>query len=1081
MTDAKKEISPESRAQWDDFRERVRAAHPIADVIGRDTKLIATGKDQWKCLSPFRKEKTPSLYVYASQDRWHDFGTGEGGDVFAYVERRDNVDFPTALRTLAALANIDTPFNGAAGATPEQVEELVEQYRGRRSVRVLSTAIADYYHEALPSSVRRYLNTHYGIPNWYIDEQKIGWATGQAYEHFRAEGHSQHDLIRTGFFLKFNRPGDPDDSVVDFFKHRIVFPYWEGSHVAYAIARRYEPAVFEDVEHEKAKYKKLLTNNEKHPYVAACVRPDVLIIVEGVTDCIILAAHGYGTFSPITTRFRAKDNPKLVRMLSGYRGIVCICNDADVLADGREPGKEGALATAAALMRVGLDVRIVDLPRPDGVAKMDVNEFFASRIRDGIDPRPEFDAILAKAKRVPEFLITDSPDDLDPKQIEERLDLIAHSAGTMLPIERDMLAQKACRHFKVKRKLIDPIFERHVVTKEEAVVEITKEEPKALRAGADKLRGKVQEDIGFYFVETVYGDRDQISSFTLRPKKILVDEENREHLVCDIILEGGVVLAEDHVFKSTVWQSRREFLRALPFTAMQWTGSDDNVQGVLRTLRERTVPRMRATSVLGYHEVRGEPRFVTPQGTIAPHGWMTEPDICYVPDGSTLSKRLDYPRVSAEDVAALARTALPLLFKVNEPHIVWSVAGWFFSAFFKPRIMQSLGHFPSLNVYGTMGSGKTSLIRLFWRLHGAKASSETFSVTETDFVAAKNAAASNAVAMPHDEYKPQDMGRFKVERTHRSLRRGYTGETEERGRADQGVNSYPISAPMCIMGEAKIEHDPALAERIIFASPKKNTVEDPVAADAYVRLYTLPLNQLASPFIQWSLGVESGALLMRAREVTLDALATIKRKVPPRVLDNLISNTFGLLALDLWAASIGVELVELPFAECIRAVIDEILEGADASNAKDLVDELLENLSSLALQGILVEGIHFKWIDGRLHLALRVCLDAYAAHCRTTGREDRTNGIRAVRRVLAEKLTRPEGTYVVELAKLTSMGADIHARCVVIDPKKVPDTLDVNSFPMTTMHRWGGGRGPQPSPMELVAQWNTHKAKAEEN
>jgi len=97
---------------------------------------------------------------------------------------------------------------------------------------------------------------------------------------------------------------------------------------------------------------------------------------------------------------------------------------------------------------------------------------------------------------------------------------------------------------------------------------------------------------------------------------------------------------------------------------------------------------------------------------------------------------------------------------------------------------------------------------------------EPYSATETEFALLKLLSATNSVPVFIDEYKPYDMQRFRKNTLHRYMRRLYTGEVEERGRADQTVVTYRLAAPLCLAGETR-PLEPALVERIVSSNPSK--------------------------------------------------------------------------------------------------------------------------------------------------------------------------------------------------------------------------------------------------------------------
>jgi DNA primase len=71
-----------SDAVLDDLRARV----PVSKVVGKYVKLTRAGTE-WKALSPFRKERTPSFFVNDQKGFFYDFGSGEHGDIFEFVRK----------------------------------------------------------------------------------------------------------------------------------------------------------------------------------------------------------------------------------------------------------------------------------------------------------------------------------------------------------------------------------------------------------------------------------------------------------------------------------------------------------------------------------------------------------------------------------------------------------------------------------------------------------------------------------------------------------------------------------------------------------------------------------------------------------------------------------------------------------------------------------------------------------------------------------------------------------------------------------------------------------------------------------
>ncbi|MBN1773200.1 MAG: DNA primase [Deltaproteobacteria bacterium] len=1038
-------------SRFREFVEAVRGRTDVVELIGADIELRPSGKTL-KGLSPFHTETHPSFVVWPDTQTWHDFsnGGGLGGDVFSYLQEREKCGFKEALFALAERTGIRRPDQD-----DEQYQREVALLVERRDVERLLGQAAAHYHRVLPTKIREeWFRSHYGFTDETIDGLLLGWADGHLFDHVREGlGVGRELALKTGLFVVV-----AGGHIEDFFCDRLVFPYWRNGHVVYFIARSTQ--FTGDEEWEKAKYKKLLTHSEKHAYVSPTVGNDYfynedaargaeeLVVTEGVTDCISAMQAGLACISPVTTRFRERDLPKLLGLTRWAKKIV-ICNDAESSG----AGEAGAIETAAALHREGRDVRIALLPRPDGADKIDLNEFLKAHTPD------ELGAVLAAARRYPEHLIERIPHSTAPADLTALLRPVLEAIATAVPLERDGYLDTIGKRFGIKRRTLGQLL-RQLMPKERSEKVSSPERGTAASERGERVRGEVFEEPGHYYVINRDGDIEVLSSFSIVPTQRVVCESD-ELLVGDMRTEGGSVL-HDVLFPKTAWHSKRDLLRALPSPDLQWTGSDDQVQGLLRLLSSHKVPRRQGTLNLGYIETAAGPRWVAPGVVIAPDGFRDADEVLYVPNPSSFAKRLRYAPTPLAEARALAAQVLPALLELNEPAVMLPIIGWFFATPFRPRLLRLLGHFPILVIWGTQGSGKTSIVKeVLWPLFGVVNKTDPFSATETEFALIKLLSSTDSVPIFIDEYKPRDMPKQRLDRLNRLLRRIYGGETEERGRPDLTVASYALSAPVCLAGESRPEGDAALVERMISVSPNKNRLDaHPEHRAAFERVRQLDLGGLAAPYIQFALGRDAAADIRKARAVTDSLVAEIPNAtpIPPRCHDNLVVTVFGLTMFEAFAESLGVTLPELDIVPATNACIVDLLDGD--GGAKDPFDQFLEALSTYALMGALQESRHYAMVNGLLCLHLPTCYQVYLTERGRAHQEDDTNGLRALKRIVREKLERK--SYVVEVDKRVSLG-DQFVRTVAIDPEKVPESLDVEEFPIQQDRTWGGERAGSPS------------------
>src|SRR6267154_2664169 len=101
------------------FLDDLRARLPVSEVVGRRVKLKKAGRE-WKGLSPFNKEKTPSFFVNDQKAAWFDFSSGKNGNIFDFLMQTEGVSFPEAVERLASMAGVPLPRVTPDAARHEQ-------------------------------------------------------------------------------------------------------------------------------------------------------------------------------------------------------------------------------------------------------------------------------------------------------------------------------------------------------------------------------------------------------------------------------------------------------------------------------------------------------------------------------------------------------------------------------------------------------------------------------------------------------------------------------------------------------------------------------------------------------------------------------------------------------------------------------------------------------------------------------------------------------------------------------------------------------------------------------------------------
>src|ERR1700723_555210 len=88
--------------------DEIRARILVSQIVGRRVKLRKAGRE-WKGLSPFNKERTPSFCVNDQKAMWFDFSSGKNGNIFDFLMLTEGVSFPEAVERLAGQAGVPVP------------------------------------------------------------------------------------------------------------------------------------------------------------------------------------------------------------------------------------------------------------------------------------------------------------------------------------------------------------------------------------------------------------------------------------------------------------------------------------------------------------------------------------------------------------------------------------------------------------------------------------------------------------------------------------------------------------------------------------------------------------------------------------------------------------------------------------------------------------------------------------------------------------------------------------------------------------------------------------------------------------
>jgi DNA primase len=191
--------------------ELIKGKLDIVEVVKGYLTLHPAGKN-FKGLCPFHGEKTPSFIVSPERQTWHCFGCNQGGDIFTFVMKYENLEFGEALRLLAEKAGVELKHENPA------------EYRYTGLLYDLNDAAKHFFRKAYAAApvAREYLAAR-GLTQETIDEFEIGWAPNEPEALTMALLNGNHaspqDLIQAGLSFKTER-----GLMLDRFRGRIMFP-----------------------------------------------------------------------------------------------------------------------------------------------------------------------------------------------------------------------------------------------------------------------------------------------------------------------------------------------------------------------------------------------------------------------------------------------------------------------------------------------------------------------------------------------------------------------------------------------------------------------------------------------------------------------------------------------------------------------------------------------------------------------------------------------------------------------------------------------------------------------------------------
>lgn len=421
---------------------QIREKVDLIEIVSRYVTLTKAGQN-FKGLCPFHSEKTPSFSVNPQKQLFHCFGCKAGGDVFAFLMKKEGLTFPEALAEMARQTGIPLPSSSKGSRS-----YVGEDNRSRlESLHALARTWYQNNLLELPvgERARQYLSGR-NITSDTIRDFGLGYAPPQwdgLTKYLLQAGYTREELVRGGLAIAKDNPAANAASLrgcYDRFRGRIIFPIANAQGRVIAFGGRV-------LEHETPKY----LNSPETPIFSKgrCLfgldragadirRSGAIVVVEGYFDVIALHQAGVTcSVAPLGTAL-TKDHVDVILRLAKTVYLVF---------DGDPAGVGAALRSLDVFLNSGLHVKVVVLPLGE-----DPDSFIRGHGND------EFHAAQARAVSLVDFAVdqclqgvsTDRTDDR-LRSIDEVLRIVGKASN---PIEREEYIRQIGERLHIPQRLL---------------------------------------------------------------------------------------------------------------------------------------------------------------------------------------------------------------------------------------------------------------------------------------------------------------------------------------------------------------------------------------------------------------------------------------------------------------------------------------------------------------------------------------------------------------------------------------------------------------------------------------------------
>ena len=333
--------------------EKVFETALVEEVIGDFVQLKKSGSN-YKGLSPFTEERTPSFMVSPAKQIWKDFSSGKGGTVITFLMEHEQYTYPEAIRYIANKYNIEVE---ETQRTPEQVSDDNE----KESLFLVSEYAKNYFKKNLFSDEGKTVALSYLKERKFDDEVigkfEIGYSVNNNNDFSKdalSAGYKINFLEKTGLTIV------KDSSNIDRFRGRIIFPIKSMSGRILGFGGRILGSSKNIAKYinspESLIYQKSKVLYGIYEGKQSIVKNDNCFLVEGYTDVIKMHQCGITNVVASSGTSLTENQIRLINRLT---------KNITVVFDGDAAGSRAALRGIDLILENGMNVKICNLPEND--------------------------------------------------------------------------------------------------------------------------------------------------------------------------------------------------------------------------------------------------------------------------------------------------------------------------------------------------------------------------------------------------------------------------------------------------------------------------------------------------------------------------------------------------------------------------------------------------------------------------------------------------------------------------------------------------------------------------------------------